>query len=139
MAALSSFPYNATPHPPGAAELGIPSPPPDVPKEILDLNGQDAVLVGFMVPIDMDRDGVSVFALSQNRAFCCYGVKPALNEMVLVRMKGDTRTPFRNDTPITVFGRLTVQEERNQGHVVSLYQMQATEVLTLVEYAQKKR
>lgn len=74
--------------------------------------------------------------LSQNRSYCCYGIKPALNEMVFVQMEQGSRAPFLKDTPIAVFGTLAVSEEREGGHVLSLYRMRADEVTTLLAYAQ---
>lgn len=136
MSALASFSYDPKPHPMGAAELGIPAPVDSVPEELLALDGQDAVLVGFMVPIEVDAKGVKQFVLSQNRSFCCYGVTPALNEMVLVRMQGDRRAPFLKDVPIAVYGGLGVSEQREGGYVVSLYRMDATQITNLVTYAQ---
>lgn len=100
MSALSSFRYDPKPHPQGAAALGIPAPSTDIPPELLALDGRAATVVGFMVPLQVDERGVSEFVLSQNRSFCCYGVTPALNEMILVRMKEGLRAPYTNDTPI---------------------------------------
>lgn len=132
MSALASFPYDPAPHPPGAAELGIPAPATDIPPELLALDGQAATVVGFMVPLDVDQRGVREFVLSQNRSFCCYGVTPALNEMILVRMHGGFRAPYTNDTPIAVFGELSVREHREGGYVVSLYRMEASKITSLV-------
>lgn len=132
MSTLAGFPYDPEPHPPGADQLGIPAPAPAIPAEIQALDGKDAVLVGFMVPLDVDEEGIVQFVLSQNRSFCCYGVTPALNEMVLVRMEGNLRAPYLNDMPIAVFGRLSVRERREGGQVVSLYSMDASKVTDLV-------
>ena len=87
MSVLGGFPYNPEPHPPGADALGIPAPTATVPDEILELDGKRVALVGFMVPLDVDERGVRTFVPSQNRSYCCYGIKPALNEMVLVEME----------------------------------------------------
>jgi len=132
MSALASFRYDPAPHPPGAAELGIPVPASNIPPELLALDGRDATVVGFMVPLDVDAQGVREFVLSQNRSFCCYGVTPALNEMILVRMKDGQRAPYANDTPLAVFGELSVREHREGGHVVSLYRMEAAKITDLV-------
>lgn len=136
MSVLGGFPYDPEPHPPGADELGIPAPTALVPDEILELDGKQVALVGFMVPIDVDDKGIQAFVLSQNRSYCCYGIKPALNEMVMVKMEGGRRAPFLKDTPIAVFGKLAVSEEREGGHVLSLYRMEATKITTLLAYAQ---
>lgn len=136
MSVLGGFPYDPKPHPPGADELGIPAPAASVPDEILALDGKPVALVGFMVPLDVDARGVQSFVLSQNRSYCCYGIKPALNEMVLVQMEQGGRAPFLKDTPIAVFGRLAVSEQREGGHVLSLYRMEASEITTLLAYAQ---
>ncbi|MGH1348361.1 MAG: DUF3299 domain-containing protein [Nannocystales bacterium] len=139
MAALASFPYDPVPHPPGAAELGIPAPAADIPPELLALGGRDVNVVGFMVPLDVDERGVKEFVLSQNRSFCCYGITPSLNEMILVRMKGGQRAPYANDTPLAVFGEFSVGEHREGGHVVSLYRMEASKITSLVGHARRRR
>ncbi len=136
MSLLTSFSYDPQPHPPGAEELGIPAPSSSVPEEILALDGSRAAVVGFMVPLDVDRGGVKTFVLSQNRSYCCYGIKPALNEMVVVQMEEGGRAPFLKDTPIAVLGELSVSERREGGVVLSLYRMKATTVTTLRAYAQ---
>ncbi|MEM6296640.1 MAG: DUF3299 domain-containing protein [Myxococcota bacterium] len=136
MSLLSGFAYDPKPHPPGAAALGIPAPQEPVPDEILALDGKTVALVGFMVPLDVDRGGVKTFVLSQNRSYCCYGIKPALNEMVLVQMGEGRRAPFLKDTPIAVLGKLAVSEQREGGVVLSLYRLEANTVTTLRAYAQ---
>lgn len=136
MSVLAGFHYDPQPHPPGADALGIPAPADAVPEEILAIDGKRVAVVGFMVPLDVDRKGVKEFVLSQNRSYCCYGVKPALNEMVLVRMEGERRAPFLKDTPIAVFGEFDVSEDRQGGYVLSLYRMRGAEISTLLAYAQ---
>ncbi|MCR9163652.1 MAG: DUF3299 domain-containing protein [Nannocystaceae bacterium] len=136
MSVLGGFPYDPKPHPPGASELGVPAPSASIPDEIAALDGNLVALVGFMVPLDVDARGVKSFVLSQNRSYCCYGIKPALNEMVVVQMEEGGRAPFSKDTPLAVFGRLAVSEQREGGHVLSLYRMEATEITTLLAYAQ---
>ena len=136
MSLLADFPYDPKPPPPGAAKLGIPAPAAAIPNEVLALDGKRVALVGFMVPLDVDRGGVQTFVLSQDRSYCCYGIKPALNEMVLVQMEEGGRAPFVKDTPIVVLGQLTVAEQRDGGFVSSLYRMKATRITSLRAYAQ---
>lgn len=137
MSALSSFPYQPRSISAGARELGIPSPPPDIPDEILALDGVDAVLVGFMVPLDVDSQGVAAFVLSQNRSFCCYGITPAMNEMVVVQMEPGARAPFIKDMPIAVYGALSVSELREGDEVVSLYRLKGSAVTSLVAFGSR--
>ncbi len=137
MSALSSFAYQPGSISAGARELGIPPPPPDIPDEILALDGVDAVLVGFMVPLDVDSQGVAAFVLSQNRSFCCYGITPAMNEMVVVQMETGSRAPFIKDMPIAVYGALSVSELREGGEVVSLYRLKASVMTSLVAFGSR--
>jgi hypothetical protein len=96
-----------------------------------------------MVPLDIDGEGIKAFALSQNQSFCCFGVTPALNEMVLVTMAGPARAPFRLELAVACSAcDLAVGEETEGGEVTSLYRMSAGRVLSMEEllrYAQGSR
>src|SRR5690606_23508989 len=74
-----------------------------IPKYVQMLDGQKVLMVGFMVPIDVDRRGnVTAFALTQNQAFCCYGIPPAINELVMVDMEEGKTAPYAYDSPVAV-------------------------------------
>lgn len=105
-----------------------------IPDPLMKLNGEQAVVVGFMVPFDIDRKGnVKSFALTQNQSFCCFGIPPAMNELVMVTMEEGKTAPFLNNIPLAVYGKLEVGEEIDDGYVLSLYRMTASEAIDVKE------
>jgi len=134
-AALGSFPYEI-PDREAILQSGDPtkSPVDQIPEEILALDAAKVVLVGFMVPIDVDRRGqIKSFALTQNQMFCCFGVPPSMNEWVMVEMGEGETAEYVSDLPIAVFGDLKVGEEIEDGYVMSVYRMAGREVMDVRE------
>ncbi len=134
-AALGSFPYEI-PDREAILESGDPtkSPVDQIPPEIRELNDAKVVLVGFMVPIDVDRRGqIKSFALTQNQMFCCFGVPPSMNEWVMVEMGEGETAEYVSDLPIAVFGDFKVGEEIEDGYVMSVYRMAGREVMDVRE------
>lgn len=99
-----------------------------VPPYITKLNQKLVAVKGFMVPIDVEGDKIISFILTYSRAACCFGQMPWYNEWIYVEMKDGQKAEFYNDIPITVYGDLEVGEEIEDGFVISLFRMKATEV-----------
>jgi hypothetical protein len=105
-----------------------------IPAKIRDLEGKGVLIVGFMVPIDVDRRGnVTSFALTQNQSFCCYGIPPGLTELVVVDMAEGKSAPYSYDVPVAVYGTMTVGEEIDDGYILSLYRIVSDEVIDIRE------
>ncbi len=105
-----------------------------IPAKIKALNEKPVLLVGFMVPIDVDRKGnVTSFALTQNQSFCCYGIPPGLTELVIVEMEEGKVAPYSYDVPVAVYGTLKVGEDIDDGYILSLYSVTAGEVVDVRE------
>jgi len=105
-----------------------------VPARIKALDGKPVLLVGFMVPIDVDKKGnVTQFALTQNQSFCCYGIPPGLTELVVVDMEAGKVAPYSYDVPVAVYGTLKVGEDIDDGYILSLYRVTAGEVIDVRE------
>lgn len=110
-----------------------------IPNHVQMLDDQKTLMVGFMVPIDVDRKGnVTAFALTQNQSFCCYGVPPAINELVMVEMAEGKTAPYAYDTPVAVFGTMHVGEEIDDGYVLSLYRVTSNEVIDARELLRRQ-
>jgi hypothetical protein len=132
--ALGSFKYDV---PDPDALLASPDPTKplkdQIPSPIKKLDTKEVVIVGFMVPVEVDNKGnVKSFALTQNQMFCCFGVPPGMNEWVMVSM-GDTPAKYYSDLPIAAFGKLEVGEEIEDGYVMSVYRMNAEKVMDVRE------
>jgi len=105
-----------------------------IPEPLKKLDEQEVVIVGFMVPIEVTREGeVKSFALTQNQSFCCFGVPPGMNEWLMVKMEEGHTAEFTLDLPVAAFGKLQVGEEVEDGYVMSVYRMGATEVIDAQE------
>jgi hypothetical protein len=80
----------------------------DIPGPVKVLNGQKISVVGFMIPMTMEKEGVYSFILAQSQMTCCYGMVPKLNQWIYVTMEPGKPTSQLMDVPITVFGTLSV-------------------------------
>jgi hypothetical protein len=104
-----------------------PAPPPiknEIPPAIKALNGKMVAIEGFMLPLDLNPQGVTTFMLNASIDMCYFGAPVRMNEWVLVTMKGGKRAPFTH-LATTVKGRLSVGEEMRNGRVGSLYRLEA--------------
>jgi hypothetical protein len=96
----------------------------EIPAAIKALNGKLVSIEGFMLPLDLNPDGVSQFMLNASIDMCYFGAPVRMNEWILVKMKGGTRAKFTH-LALNVKGRLAVGEEMKNGRVASLYRLEA--------------
>lgn len=120
---LTSFEY------PDLVELDAQEAPPELPSDILELDGVLIAIEGFMNPLAFDREGVSQFALVNDPLNCCFGATPQLNHWIDVSLPEDERTAYYSLDPVAVYGRLEVGEVFEDGFVISLFRMRADYVL----------
>jgi hypothetical protein len=105
-----------------------------IPEPLKKIDGEEVVIVGFMVPIEVTREGqVKSFALTQNQNFCCFGVPPGMNEWIMVKMEEGETAEFTLDLPVAAFGKIAVGEEIEDGYIMSVYRMSAGEVIDAQE------
>ncbi|MBI1290308.1 DUF3299 domain-containing protein [bacterium] len=97
-----------------------------IPARIRELNEQDVVLTGFVVPLEVEKGKLKSFVLVRNQMMCCYGVVPEINEWVHVIGEGSYRAPFVQDVPIRAYGKLEVGERIRGGQVMSVYRLRLT-------------
>jgi hypothetical protein len=95
-----------------------------VPPTVKALHGKKVAIRGFMLPVEIDQSGVSLFILNGSQDMCYFGAPVRMNEWVLVRMQAPRKVKFTH-LPIVVSGRLEVGEELRNGRVVSLYRLTA--------------
>lgn len=100
-----------------------------LPDRILAMKGQKLQLQGFMLPVDFSGRKVRTFLLSRDQNACCFGIMPAFNEWLFVRMAPNRPADVLMDRPVTVWGVLDVGEEVKDGQVTSLYRITAEGVL----------
>ena len=116
---LSDFPY-------GTDEDGKLLPGSKLPEHIRELNGQEVAVSGYVVPIEFREEKVSGLILVRNQLLCCYGEEPKLNEWVLVEV--DPPVDMVTDVPVTFFGEFEASPDEEEGMVISLYRMRASEM-----------
>jgi hypothetical protein len=83
---------------------------------------------GYVVPVEVDRQGTREFILSSNIDSCHFGVIGGPDEWIYVTMGDGRHIPTVGTTPVTVFGTLDVGEEGQGGVIDSLYRMRGDRV-----------
>lgn len=88
-------------------------------------------VVGFMIPLETNEAGdkATSFILARSQATCCYGIIPKMNEWMFVQMESGKNADAIMDVPVTVFGTLSVGEEKKANTGWSLYRMVSDKVV----------
>jgi hypothetical protein len=94
-----------------------------IPEDVKRLSGSKVRLRGFMMPIDQ-LDKITKFALVPSLFGCCYGAPPQIQHVIIVTCPSGTQAGLTSDEVI-VEGTLNVQERKDDGYVVSLFEMAA--------------
>jgi len=97
-----------------------------LPRAIKELSGKRVLMTGFMLPLD-EVEHIKEFLLVQSLWSCCYGQPPDINGIVRVVMQGDARIDYQFD-PIKVVGKFIVEETKEEGYCVDIYQLHAESV-----------
>ena len=97
-----------------------------LPREIADLDEKQVAVSGYLVPIEFQDDKVSSLILVRNQLLCCYGEEPKLNEWIFVNVNPPVE--LVSDIPVTLFGKFYASPDEEEGQVISLYRMEATDM-----------
>jgi len=98
----------------------------NIPADVKGLNGSTIRLRGYMIPMDQ-AENITQFALVPSLFSCCFGQPPQIQHTVVVNCpKGKAVTYFPDE--IQVEGKLAVQEKKDDGYVVSLFEVEAGSV-----------
>lgn len=114
---------------PDPLDPGAKLPPNVIPPSVKGLNGKQVYLKGFMLPLDLDANGVTKFMLNASIDMCYFGAPVRLNDWVMVTMKGPKKAKFTH-LPTAVWGVLEVGEEVRNGRTVSIYRLTAEDAKT---------
>jgi hypothetical protein len=98
-----------------------------VPDNIQQLNGKLVEVTGFMMPINYTQN-IKNFILIQSLWGCCFGQAPAPNHIIVVNMQEGKTVDFYPD-PVRVIGTFSVGETREEGYLVSIYQVTGQKVI----------
>ncbi len=100
-----------------------------IPPGVKALSGKQVFLKGFMLPLDLDANGVTKFMLNAALDMCYFGAPVRLNDWVMVTMTGTRKAKFTH-LPTAVWGTLEVGEEVRNGRIVSIYRLSAVDAKT---------
>ncbi len=93
-----------------------------VPDYILDLEGKEFIMRGFMMP-DIDFEHIRQFHLVRSLYSCCFGAPPRLNEIVRVSLADKDGMEYTYNT-VEVRGRLQVVFEVVDGLVEDIFRLE---------------
>lgn len=96
-----------------------------MPQNVRAFDKQKVAINGYMIPLT-EEERPTEFLLVSTLWDCCYGQPPKINHGIVVTMKGKG-APY-SDFPILVSGTLTVGEDKEDGEIISVYQMVAHKV-----------
>jgi len=99
----------------------------EIPQRIKTLDNQMVAVKGFMLPLRQEQGLTTEFILLRSRMMCCYGMMPRINEWIHVRMGGKGVRCIM-DIPVTVCGKLHVEEYRENRTMLGIYRLDGQKV-----------
>ena len=98
----------------------------NIPADIKALNGTKLKTRGYMIPLDQ-AESITEFALVPSLFACCFGQPPQLQHTLVVHCpKGKAVSYFPDE--ISVEGTLKVEEKKDDGYIVSIFEIDASSV-----------
>jgi hypothetical protein len=97
-----------------------------IPKDVLALSGAKFRTHGFMIPMDQ-AENISEFALVPSLFACCFGQPPQIQHTIIVHCPKGKGVSFYPDE-IVVEGTLKVEEKKDDGFIVSVFEIDCTSV-----------
>jgi hypothetical protein len=98
----------------------------NVPEDVKALAGSTLKVTGFMMP-DEGSDKITKFVLVPDLFACCFGQPPQLQHTVTVICPPGKAINYYPEQ-ISVTGELKIDERRDEGFIVSLFQIQASSI-----------
>jgi hypothetical protein len=98
----------------------------NIPKDVVALSGQKIKLNGFMIPMDQAAN-ITQFALVPDLFSCCFGQPPQIQHTIIVNCPKGKAVSYYPDQ-ITVEGSLKVGEKRDEGFIVSIFEVEVSSV-----------
>lgn len=98
----------------------------NVPEDVKKLAGTKIRTRGFMIPLDQ-ADNITQFVLVPDLFACCFGQAPQVQHTVVVSTPKGKAVGYYPDE-IVVEGHLSVEEKKEDGIIVSLFEVACTSV-----------
>jgi hypothetical protein len=98
----------------------------NIPADVKALSGTQFRTRGYMIPLDQ-AESITEFALVPSLFACCFGQPPQIQHTLVVHCpKGKAVSYFPDE--ITVEGTLKVEEKKDDGYIVSIFEIDAKSV-----------
>jgi hypothetical protein len=98
----------------------------NIPEDVKALTGSSIRLTGFMIPMDQ-ATSISQFALVPSLFACCFGQPPQIQHTIIVNCPKGKAVSYYPDE-INVEGTLKVEEKKEDGFIVSIFEMECSSV-----------
>jgi hypothetical protein len=98
----------------------------NIPEDIKKLNGAKIRVRGFMIPLDQ-ADNISHFSLVPSLFACCFGQPPQIQHQIVVHTPKGKAVGYYPDE-IVCEGTLKVEEKKDDGYIVSVFEMDVSSV-----------
>ena len=103
----------------------------NIPADVLALNGATVRVTGFMIPIDQ-AENITSFALVPSLFACCFGQPPQVQHTVVCQAPAGKAVGYYPDE-LVVEGKLKVEEKKDEGFIVSVFEIDVTSVKPAVK------
>jgi hypothetical protein len=98
----------------------------NIPTDVVNLTGSMLRTRGYMVPLDQ-AENISEFALVPSLFACCFGQPPQVQHTIVVHLPPGKAVSYYPDE-LQVEGKLTVDERKDEGYIVSIFDLEAKSV-----------
>ena len=98
----------------------------NIPRDVRELDGATIKVTGFMIPMDQ-ADNITQFALVPSLFACCFGQPPSVQHTIVVNCPKGKAVSYYPDE-IVVEGVLKVEEKKEDGFIVSVFEMDVISV-----------
>jgi hypothetical protein len=98
----------------------------NIPADVLALSGSTIRVRGYMIPLDQAAE-ITNFALVPSLFACCFGQPPSIQHTVIVKTPPNKAVAYYPDE-IVVEGTLTVEEKKDEGFIISVFDVTASSV-----------
>jgi hypothetical protein len=97
-----------------------------IPEDVKKLTGTKVRVQGFMIPLDQ-ADNISHFSLVPSLFACCFGQPPQIQHQIVVHTPKGKAVGYYPDE-IVCEGILKVEEKKDDGYIVSVFEMDVQSV-----------
>jgi hypothetical protein len=97
-----------------------------IPDDVVALSGHKIRLKGYMIPMDQAAN-ITQFALVPDLFACCFGQPPQIQHTIVANCPKGKAVSYYPDE-IVVEGTLKVAEKKDEGFIVSIFEMDVSSV-----------